>query len=260
MPRSLIQHETIAPELDGFIRILSNVTRRALGLEEPPRYVVYQVRDRDGLTQFWATVSINGRALAQEHSYRFVGRVMAGEYQAIQYAAREAIAQLRHQVLRTHNRSFFYYPSRSSSDRGMHIANSEHEQNPALENLVHFVAAQESLLTQVARELSSTRRAIAQYPLVRGSAEPSVILSVVPESNSRIPGDNQRNGPSLSSGYSRRVFEEYIARTRAGTSHPEPHQRCRCSILVSSLAKSNVEAQARNHSPPGPSPPSNHVD
>ena len=58
MPRYLFQHETTAPELDGFIRILSNVARRALGLEEPPRYVVYQAKDRDGLTHFWATVSI----------------------------------------------------------------------------------------------------------------------------------------------------------------------------------------------------------
>ena len=99
MPHSLIHHETTAPELDGFVSIHSNVTRRALGLEETPRYVLYQAMDRDGLTQFWATVSINGRALAQEHSYRFTGRVMAGEYQAIQYAAREAITQLRHQVL-----------------------------------------------------------------------------------------------------------------------------------------------------------------
>lgn len=194
MPRFLIHHETTAPELDGFVRILSNVTRRTLDLEESPRYVVYQARDRNGLTQFWATVSINGRALAQEHSYRFTGRVMAGEYQAIQYTAREAIAQLRHQDSRTRNRSFFYYPSRSSYDRGMHITNSEHEQNPALENLVHFVAAQESLLTQVARELSITRRTIAQHPLVRGNAEPSVILSTVLGRNSNIPGDNQRNG------------------------------------------------------------------
>src|SRR3989337_2901818 len=83
MPRSLIHHETTAPELDGFVRILSNVTRRALGLEQSPRYVVYQARDRDGLTQYWAIVSINGRALTQELSYRFTARVMAGGFQGL---------------------------------------------------------------------------------------------------------------------------------------------------------------------------------
>jgi hypothetical protein len=44
-----IHNETTAVELEGFVAILTDLTRQAFGIEEPPEYVVYQQHTSDAI-------------------------------------------------------------------------------------------------------------------------------------------------------------------------------------------------------------------
>lgn len=81
-----------------------------------------------------------------------MGTVMVGEHYSIQCAAREAISQLHRHAPRARNNSLFYDPSQFSYGGEVHIAYPEDEQDPALENLVCYLAIQESLLTRLPRK------------------------------------------------------------------------------------------------------------
>jgi hypothetical protein len=74
-----VHNETTAVELEGFVVILANLTRRALGIEEPPEYVVYQEHASDAIHHFWATVHIYGRGNTAERPYQFTGRTTSDE-------------------------------------------------------------------------------------------------------------------------------------------------------------------------------------
>ena len=157
MPGPIVHNETTTTNLGGFVTILANLTRRAYALEEPPEYVVYQGPMSGEDRQFWATVHIYGRSLAPERPYRFTGRTTSFEPQAIQLAAREAIVHLRHLSPRVNCRSFHYYPRREGYGRPPQVANGDHETDPALLHLVHYVSALEALFDQITIDLIAAR-------------------------------------------------------------------------------------------------------
>src|SRR3989337_3764994 len=136
MPGPIVHNETTAAELEGFVAILANLTRRALGIKEPPEYVMYQEHASDAIHHFWATVHIYGGA---ERPYRFTGRTTSDETQAIQLAAREAVIHLRHLSPRVNIRPFYYYPSREGYGSPTQVANGDHESDPALVHLVRYL-------------------------------------------------------------------------------------------------------------------------
>src|SRR3989337_4098693 len=96
MPGPIVHNETTAAELEGFVAILVNLTRRAFGMEEPPEYVVYQEHASDAIHYFWATVHIYGRSITSERPYQFTGRTTSDEPPAIQLVAQEDVVHLRH--------------------------------------------------------------------------------------------------------------------------------------------------------------------
>jgi hypothetical protein len=179
MPGPIVHNETTAAELEGFVVILVNLTRRALGIEEPPEDVVYQEHASDAIHHSWATVHIYGRGITAERPYRFTGRTTTDEPQAIQLAAREAVVQLRHRSPRVNCRSFYYYPSREGYGRPTQVANGDHETDPALVHLVRYLRAQEALFDQVTNDLIETRRTLALLTPVRSEAAPATDNPIV---------------------------------------------------------------------------------
>ena len=79
MPGPIIHNETTTAELGDFVVILANLTCRAFGIEEPPKYVVYQEHMSDAIHHFWATVHIYGRGITSECPHQFTRRTTSDE-------------------------------------------------------------------------------------------------------------------------------------------------------------------------------------
>jgi hypothetical protein len=148
-------------------------------MEERLEYVVYQEHMSDSIHHFWATAHIYGRSITSERPYRFTGRTTSDEPQAIQLAAREAIAQLRHRSLRVNCRSFYYYPSRESYGSPTQVSNGDHETDPTLVHLVCYLRAQEALFDQITLDLIATRRTLALLTPVRSEDAPTTDTPIV---------------------------------------------------------------------------------
>ncbi|KAE8786098.1 hypothetical protein D1007_40114 [Hordeum vulgare] len=179
MPGPIVHNETTAAEQGGFVAILTNLTRRAFAMQEPPEYVVYQEHTSDAICHLWATVHIYGRSITHERPHRFTGRTTSYESQAIQVAVREAIVQLRHLSPRVNCHSFYYYPSREGYGRLPQVASEDHETDPALLHLVRYTRAQEALYEQVTLNLIATRGELARLNPRRREAEPNVSNLIV---------------------------------------------------------------------------------
>ncbi|KAE8777956.1 hypothetical protein D1007_49246 [Hordeum vulgare] len=117
-----------------------------------------------------ATVHIYGKSITQERPHWFTEKSTSYEPEAIQLAAREGIVQLRHLSPGVNCRSFYYYPSREGYGRPIQVASGDHETDPALLHLVHYVRAQEALYDQVTLYLIAARAEMAR--LRRREAEP----------------------------------------------------------------------------------------
>ena len=228
MPGPLVRNETTAVELEGFVAILANLTRRAFGTNEPPEYVVYQEHTSNSIHHFWATAHIYGRSITSERPYRFTGRTTSDEPQAIQLAAREAIVHLRHLSPRVNCRSFYYYPSREGYGRPTQVANGDHESDPALVHLVRFLKAQEALFDQVTLDLIETRMALTRLTPARSEVAHATDTPIVlpgrpvepPSSDHVIHPGNAIASP----GDLRRLLEAYSNGTVTSTPH-EGHHR-----------------------------------
>ncbi|KAE8772334.1 hypothetical protein D1007_55677 [Hordeum vulgare] len=146
-------------------------------MEEPSEYVVYQERTSGDIRYFWAIEHIYGTSITQERPHRFTGRSTSYEPEAIQLAAREAIVQLRHPSSGVNCRSFYYFPSREGYGRPIQVASGDHETDPALLHLVHYVRAQEALYDQVTLDLIAGRANMAR--LRRREAKPEASNPVV---------------------------------------------------------------------------------
>ena len=228
MPGPLVRNETTAVELEGFVAILANLTRRAFGIDEPPEYVVYQEHTSNSIHHFWATAHIYGRGITSERPYRFTGRTTSDEPQAIQLAAREAIVHLRHLSPRVNCRSFYYYPSREGYGSPTQVANGDHESDPALVHLVRYLRAQEALFDQVTLDLIETRRKLALLTPARSESAPATDAPILllgrpvePPSSDHVtyPGN-----AFASPGHLRRLLEAYSNGTVTSTPR-EGHHR-----------------------------------
>jgi hypothetical protein len=246
MPGPIVHNETTASELGDFVAILSNLTRRAFGIEEPPEYVVYQEHTSDAIHHFWATVHIYGRGTASERPYRFTGRTTSDETQAIQLAAREAVVHLRHRSPRVNIRPFYYYPSREGYGSPTQVANGDHESDPALVHLVRYLRAQEALFDQVTLDLIATRRTLALLTPVRSEAAPAVDTPIVlfgrpvePPSSAPViyPGNAFASPEEL-----RRLLEPYSNGTVASTPREGHHHYTSPAAPHPTPASSDAEA------------------
>ncbi|KAE8782871.1 hypothetical protein D1007_43750 [Hordeum vulgare] len=74
---------------------------------------------------------------------------------------------------RVNCRSFYYYPSREGYGRPLQIASEDHETDPALLHLVHYLIAQEALYDQVTLDLLASREELAHLEPRRRGVEPS---------------------------------------------------------------------------------------
>ncbi|KAE8795999.1 hypothetical protein D1007_29036 [Hordeum vulgare] len=148
-------------------------------MEEPPEYVVYQEHTSYAMCHFWATVHIYDRSVTQERPHRFTRRTTSYEAEAIQLAAREAIVQLRHMSPGVNCHSFYYYPTREGYGRPLQVASGDHETDPALLHLVHYLRAQEALHDQVTLDLLPAREELARLDPRRREVEPNASNPVV---------------------------------------------------------------------------------
>ena len=67
------------------------------------------------------------------------------------------MVHLRHLSPRVNCRLFHYYPRREGYGRPPQVANEDHETDPALLHLVHYVSALEALFDQITIDLITAR-------------------------------------------------------------------------------------------------------
>ena len=98
-----------ANEPTGFSRLLSVIVKIVIGQRVRTEYTFYRHKISDSLTMHQASVHFIG-GQPELHRLRFFGRAMPTERQAIQMAAREAIAHLRDTLPAMKTRPYYYLP------------------------------------------------------------------------------------------------------------------------------------------------------
>ena len=97
MPRHSIHEETTAVGVE-FPDILWNVAHLVLGATQRPEYVVYIEPTSISIREYWADVHIYQDGAISGTSLDFAGRSMPTPALAIQFAAWEALACIRHLI------------------------------------------------------------------------------------------------------------------------------------------------------------------
>jgi hypothetical protein len=181
--------ETTAVELAGFTEILWTIAQRILGSTQRPKYEVYEERTSATLREYWATVHIYLNSEARDALFHFTGRSAPTTSMAIQLAAWEAIARLRHQLRRMNRRPFHFYPSRAALDGDTSFVATHHEEDLAVVHLTRYLAAQHDLFVQALDSLAMARRVIAHLHthLAPQSAPPSPRSVLDPVSSPEEP-------------------------------------------------------------------------
>ena len=94
---------------EGFVKLLVSITKLAIKPATRPEFTLYQHKLNDDVSMHQAMVQFKGGPFASCH-FRFVGRAMPTERQAMQIAAREAIARLRDILPMMKTRRYRYLP------------------------------------------------------------------------------------------------------------------------------------------------------
>ncbi|KAE8803219.1 hypothetical protein D1007_20995 [Hordeum vulgare] len=142
----IFHNETTAADQGGFVAILTNLTRHAFAMEEPPEYVLYQEHTSDAIRTFWAMV----------HIYTGVSPKSV------------PIGSLERQL-----------PGREGYGRLLQVASGDHEIDPALLHLVRYLRAQEALYDQVTLNLLAAHEELARLYLRRRKVEPDASNPIV---------------------------------------------------------------------------------
>ena len=145
MSRHTIYEETTAVGVE-FPDILWNVAHLVLGATQRPEYVVYSEPISTTLRSYWADVHIYQDGAISGVSLDFAGRSMPTPALAIQLAAWEALACLRHRIPAVgERRAFRFYPSRRILGGETTFASTQEEQDVAVIHLVKYIAALNTL-------------------------------------------------------------------------------------------------------------------
>ena len=108
---------------------------------------------------------------------------------AVQMAAWEPIARLRHLAAGMHRRAFHFYPSCATFGGDTVFTSAHQEEDLAVVHLTRYIVAQENLFSQLVDELAMTRRALTLLSTQNPSRSPSVTSTPVTISEAQpLPG------------------------------------------------------------------------
>jgi hypothetical protein len=161
--------QIFANEPAGFSRLLVYIARVAMGSPSRPEYTVYPDRISDTRTMYQASVYIRGGHVVPHRNYRFVGRVMPTERHAIQMAAREAIARLRDILPVMQTRPYHYLPCHVPYTSHYAFSCTAGERDEAIEPLVQYIMALESVFTSLVDDYLAARMDLARARVPRRS-------------------------------------------------------------------------------------------
>lgn len=148
--------EVLANEPTGFLRLLSVIVKIATGPTNRTEYTFYRNKISDSLTMHEASVYFIG-GQPEIRCLRFVGRAMPMERQAIQTAAREAIARLWDTLGAMKTRPYYYLPWHVTYTSHYAFVCPRGEENDALGMLVQYVRALESAFDGLVDDLVAAR-------------------------------------------------------------------------------------------------------
>ena len=187
MSRRTIYQETTAVGMK-FPDILWNVAQRVFGADQRPEYVIHVQSTSSTMRDFWADVHVYRSSTNPGISLDFAGRPMPTPTLAIQCAAWEALASLRHLIPEMGSRrAFRYYPSRPIIGGVTTIDSTQEEQDVAVIHLVRYIAALNDLFTQVVDTLALTRHAVSHAQAIARST-PATLTPSLPSGESPLPG------------------------------------------------------------------------
>ena len=150
--------ETTAEYHPGFPRLLWKAIHEVLGSSTHPRYVVYQSSD-----EYRVDVQINPCPWGTRNYPLIHGRSMPTLDQAIQVAAWECLARLRHlEPSMGASRTFLFFPSRPREGAQFLDTDLQGETDPAIHGLLGYAAAMTKFSLSVVEELNKTRSSLAR--------------------------------------------------------------------------------------------------
>ena len=150
--------ETIAADHAGFPPILWRVVRDVLGSPTLPMYKVFECAPSPAGSTFRVDVHISPWRRGTKQPYLVHGGIMPTRETAIQVAAWEAIARLRHsEAVMSRNAAFRPYPSRPAEGAELIHNLNPKETHPAIPSLLSYVSAVTLLSRSLAQELMRTR-------------------------------------------------------------------------------------------------------
>jgi hypothetical protein len=195
--------QIFANEPAGFSRLLAIIARDAMRSPSRPEYTIFPNRITDTLTMYQASVYIRGGSALSFRNYRFMGRVMPSERHAVQMAAREAIARLRDILPVMHTRPYHYLPCHVPYTSHYTFSCTAGERDEAIEPLVQYTMALESVFTTLVDDHLAARMDLARSRVPRRSEyrspSPRAPCLPTPPYDPPTPTVPRRSSPSIES-------------------------------------------------------------
>lgn len=200
MPGSSCPSQIFANEPAGFSRLLTVIARDAIRSPSHPEYTLFPDRITDTLTMYQASVHIWGGSTVSYRNYHFVGRRMHSQRHAVQMAAREAIARLRDILPVMRTRPYHYLPCHVPYTHHYAFSCTTGERDEAIEPLVQYVMALESVFTALVDDHLAARLDLARSRIPRRSVyrspSPCAPRIPTPPHDPPIPPVDQHSSPS----------------------------------------------------------------
>ena len=161
--------QIFANEPVGFSRLLAVIARVAMRSPGHPEYTIYPDRITDTLIMYQASIYIRGGSAESHRKYHFVGRAMPTKRHAVQMAAREAIARLRDILPIMQTRPYHYLPCHVPYTSHYAFSCTAGERDEAIEPLVQYIMALESVFTTLVDDHLAARMDLARVRIPRRS-------------------------------------------------------------------------------------------
>ena len=158
-PVPILYHPEPAPCTSP--HLLQNMWRRLYPEGADPEYRVYREHLAGALYEYYAEVTLHHSSPSDVYTRSFKGGLASMPSQAVQFAAIEALVDLRYNEVRTHTRpSFYYYPSLHENGRIFFPLIDPVCDRPS-SHLSRYITASYLLIYELARELTRARIALA---------------------------------------------------------------------------------------------------
>jgi hypothetical protein len=154
--------QIFANEPVSFSRLQAYIAREAMGSRAGPEYTTYPDRISNILSMYQTSVHIQVGSILSYRRYRFMGRAMPSVAQATQMATRAAIARLRDILPILETRCFHYLPSHTPYTNHFAYPCTVGERDVAIESLIQYIMALESVFTSMVDEYISARMDLAR--------------------------------------------------------------------------------------------------